>query len=68
MEETKRCPKCGGEMKRGYLIFQFGATQGNVSWSEKKGGLSRRLTIKQPPAMCAYSCQKCGYVECYIEG
>jgi len=64
MDATRVCPKCNGEMKRGSLVFQAGATQGNVAWVEKGG---ERFTIKQLPPIQAYLCQKCGYIESYTE-
>lgn len=64
MKETKVCPKCGAEMKRGRLVFQLGASQGNVAWSEKGG---ERFALKELPEIQAYLCQKCGYVESYVE-
>jgi len=36
MDETRVCPKCNGEMKKGSLVFQMGTTQGNVAWGEKR--------------------------------
>ena len=64
MDETRICPKCNGEMKRGNLVFQMGATQGNVTWSEKGG---ERLVFRQLPLVQAYLCQKCGYLENYVD-
>jgi len=64
MKETKICPKCGGEMRIGRLVFQLGGSQGNVAWSEKGG---ERFVLRELPAIQAYLCQKCGYVESYVE-
>ncbi len=64
MEETKRCPKCGAEMKRRHIVFQLGATQGSIALSEKAG---ERFVAKALPTIQAYHCQSCGYVECYAE-
>lgn len=55
MEETKKCPKCGGEMEEGNINTR------NV-WV-KKG----KQILFGAPHYISYSCLKCGFIESYTE-
>jgi len=63
MSEVMKCPKCGGEMKNGYVrgtggeIYPVHFTDKVSFW----GGGNRESTR-------ALACKKCGYIELYIEG
>jgi predicted nucleic-acid-binding Zn-ribbon protein len=54
MSEGKKCPKCGGEMKRGSLV-----SYGKVRVL-KEGDL-------QGDGIQTYYCRNCGFVELYKE-
>jgi len=76
-QETKKCPKCGGEMERGVL-----SPQDNRFWIDdpnfvekvtelrknRKGVLGR---FSSPPSsfkvIRAQSCVRCGYIEFFVE-
>ena len=67
MEETKTCPKCGGEMEEGRLypihlktIVTFGKPR-----KEEKGILTYGPEEKKE--IIAYACKNCGYIELYIK-
>lgn len=55
MSETKKCPKCSGEMRIGYLSSASHWSEGTSLWARPK---SRAF---------AYACRNCGYVEFYLE-
>jgi predicted nucleic-acid-binding Zn-ribbon protein len=60
--EVKKCPKCGGEMKKGY-VRATGAVLYPVHFAEKIsfwGGGNDKNT-------CAFACKTCGYLEFYID-
>lgn len=62
MSEVKKCPKCGGEMKKGY-VRGTGGQMYPVHFTDKVslwGGGNREDT-------CALACRNCGYIELYIE-
>lgn len=54
MEETKKCPKCGGEMQIG--------EEGTHIWKP-----SSKKTFVGAKTYHAYACQTCGYMESYLE-
>jgi predicted nucleic-acid-binding Zn-ribbon protein len=55
VSEVKKCPKCNGEMKIGYLSNAYRWTEGKSLWSRPKSNAY------------AYACQNCGYIEFYLE-
>jgi hypothetical protein len=56
MNEVKKCPKCNGEMKIGYLRDAPYWRKGTSLWQVGLG-----------PRVYAYRCERCGYVELYAE-
>ena len=54
MQETKVCPKCGGEMAVGEECTYI--------WKP-----SSKKTFIGATVYHAYACQKCGYMESYLE-
>lgn len=67
MEKNKTCPKCGGEMEEGKfypLNLKTPITFGKPP-KEKKGILTH--APKEKKEIVAYGCQRCGYIECYME-
>lgn len=68
MEESKKCPKCDGEMEKG---AEFSIRGGRVSWGVLEGGkvakwLTGGGTVRRREA-ATYRCKKCGYLESYAE-
>lgn len=59
MEDTKKCPKCGGNMEEGMTKHGFG---GSNTWI-KKG----KSTIFGAPQYISYSCLRCGFIESYVD-
>ena len=60
-----KCPKCGGHMEKGLIV-----TQGGVVGA--RGGQGENVsqwwnTVGNKPKIIAYSCQKCGFIESYVE-
>ena len=55
MSEVKKCPKCGGDMEKGYL-FSAGWVRGEPSfgWGFPEG-----------KGIIAYRCKSCAYLEFY---
>jgi len=56
LTETKTCPKCGGEMEKGYL-------RDAAFW--RRGTSLLRIGLGQ--RIFGYGCKNCGYVEFYLE-
>lgn len=61
---SKNCPKCQGEMKKGYIADR---THMNITkkqaWTE---GDKAKVTRKSKE-ISAYCCEQCGFVELYAE-
>jgi predicted nucleic-acid-binding Zn-ribbon protein len=55
MSEAKKCPKCNGEMRIGYLSNAWRWTEGKNPWSMPRS------------KAYAYACQNCGFIEFYLE-
>ena len=62
MNEVKKCPKCGGEMKKGSL---FGSMGTFVEFSDKES--ESFWSLGNTSKINAYACKTCGYVEIYTE-
>jgi len=56
MSEIGKCPKCSGEMEKGYL---------DGAWVWRKG--ENYFQIGRGKRIWAYRCKNCGYVELYVE-
>jgi len=56
MSEVKKCPKCDGDMEKGYLPGAFSWSPGTSLWK-----------LRQPRRIYGYGCKNCGYVEFYLE-
>lgn len=68
MSEAKTCPKCSGDMKKGY-IRQTGALVYPVHFTERISVLDlwRKNARNPKEPTCAFAFKNCGYVELYIE-
>ena len=56
MSETKECPKCGGEMEKGYLR--------DAPWWRRGESL---LRVGFGPGVWAFRCKNCGFIEFYSD-
>ena len=71
-DETKTCPKCGGEMLEGSVVDRsgFAGTKAVASWipgKPKKSFFERigAAPIESETLLDAYCCSSCGYVELF---
>ncbi|MCA9382502.1 hypothetical protein KC660_03795 [Candidatus Dojkabacteria bacterium] len=65
MDETKICPKCEGQMMKGFIVDR-GHYNGKMISTWIKGWKWGGLTVdgKQTGVM-TYKCEKCGFLESY---
>jgi len=63
MNGVKKCPKCGGEMKEGYVRGTGGTQMYPVHFTDKISF----WTAGNWESPCAVACKNCGYIELYIE-
>jgi predicted nucleic-acid-binding Zn-ribbon protein len=54
MSEVKKCPKCSGDMEKGYLLF--------ASWAQEEPSL---WVFPKGKGIIAYRCKSCAYLEFY---
>ncbi|MDH5782751.1 MAG: zinc ribbon domain-containing protein [Candidatus Bathyarchaeota archaeon] len=54
MSEVKKCPKCGGEMKRGKGLVGYGSPIRFVKIGDLRGDTA-----------FAFYCKNCGFIELY---
>lgn len=70
MEETKKCPKCGGAMEEGFIL-DAGLLGTPVSqqqkWVKGKGKGLSIFGINEGISVKADRCKNCGYLENYAE-
>jgi parallel beta-helix repeat protein len=59
LSEAKKCPKCGGEMEGGAIIYAWNPVRFLSNKAEKP------LIGRAGTQTIAYSCKACGYVEIY---
>lgn len=58
MSEAKKCPKCGGEMVKGYrLVGEYGLR--SVNFAKEGDVFGDNIT--------PFYCKNCGYIELYKE-
>lgn len=53
MSEVKKCPKCWGEMEKGFLL-------GAPHWKSGRSMLGTTYRV------FGYKCKNCGYIEFYV--
>ena len=62
MNDTKICPKCGGEMEEG----SFGSMWGSmVPWARGRMFLTWVSKIGTKKDVKVFCCRKCGYLESF---
>ncbi|HVK14004.1 MAG TPA: hypothetical protein VM597_35000 [Gemmataceae bacterium] len=62
--EAKACPKCQGQMVRGFLLG--GPLIASWFEGEPRKGLLGNIKLPGPPlTSAAYRCVECGYLELY---
>lgn len=61
ISEIEKCPKCGGERQKRFLRVGGGGNLIQLSDSESVWKMGKRDKI------VALLCQKCGYVEFYLD-
>lgn len=70
LTETKKCPKCKGTMFYGRIISDSGRLDKKPIWAKEKdakfGGLKLWVGANFKK-VCTYGCEKCGYLEFYLE-
>jgi predicted nucleic-acid-binding Zn-ribbon protein len=55
-KRKEKCPKCNGEMEKGYLL-------GAWSWISDK----KQSNPREAKKIFGYACKNCGYVEFYLK-
>ena len=63
MEETRRCPKCDGELEKGFIKTEGGYC-GMQKWGKE---VNWRGRVKGGLDVSSYRCKSCGYLEMYAE-
>jgi predicted nucleic-acid-binding Zn-ribbon protein len=63
MEETKKCPKCGGEMEEGVI----GGLEGLRKWGKKGSDSVWDGNVKDGKEVVVFRCKVCGYLESYAK-
>ena len=71
MPESRRCPKCNGEMIEGFIVDQgYGQTR-VASWTEgepqKSIWVGLKLSGKEQIEIETWRCKRCGYLESYAK-
>jgi len=60
-----KCPKCGGQMEKGLILTPGGVV--GARWGQGEKVSKWFNTLGNKPKIIAYSCQKCGFIESYVE-
>ena len=60
-----KCPKCGGEMEKGYM-----GDRGHANFLLRGGLWARKInwlgTLSGAEDTTSYACNKCGFIEMYL--
>jgi len=64
--EQKTCPKCKGEMEKGFLPDARYAGTGRIHWADKIVHLKLK-PVNQMYPVDAYRCTSCGFLESYAK-
>ena len=71
-DSQKICPKCKGEMKKGFIVGIRQMTgAGPIEWVEGSPGKGTfsplSLLFKVKTTTITYACASCGYLESYLD-
>ena len=68
MTTTRKCPKCSGEMKEGFVVDETGANISVQTWvagkPERSWG-SLKVIEKETYRIHTFRCQNCRFLEQY---
>jgi rubredoxin len=70
LPETATCPKCQGQMERGYSLDYFEISANGFDQSEWGMSLPSKLPFAKVPKtlkVFTYRCTNCGYLESYAK-
>jgi uncharacterized OB-fold protein len=62
---NKICPKCNSNMLKGLILTPGGVV--GARWQEESTISKLFNNLKKLPKIFAYKCEKCGFVENYVE-
>lgn len=67
MNEMRKCPKCSGEMKEGFIADTWGDVGHGTSkqeWGDGSKNWWRQLNTQKK--VKSFACESCGYIENFV--
>lgn len=65
-QETKICPKCGGNMIKGKIIDESYMVAGTQKWTTAPAMLAMLGLGRKTRKVITYACEKCKFLESYL--